>query len=102
MSISVTQNSLHPVPQNYMQGDTLKIIIKYLEDENRYAKMIHMFKNSIGECLGFVYAWMIHDIIGEQNDFTKFTQEIDKLKNEEKLAPNKAQHFDRMPTAYLD
>ena len=66
-----------------MQGYTLKIIAKYLEDEKRDAKVINMFKNSGGECLGFVYAWIINDIIGEHKDFTKFTREIDKLKNKE-------------------
>ena len=93
---SLPQGSPHPVHQNYMQGDTLNIIVKYLEDEKRDAKVINMFKNSPGECLGFVYAWIINDIIEEKNDFTQFTREIDKLKNKEQLTPQEAQHFDRI------
>ena len=93
---SVTQGSPHPVPQNYMQGDTLKIIAKYLEDEKRDTNVINMFKNSPGECLGFVYAWIINDVIDQNESFTQFTREIDKLKNKEQLTPQEAQHFDRI------
>ena len=43
-----------------------------------------------------MYAWIIHDMIDQNENFTQFNREIDKLKNKEQLIPQEAQHFDRI------